>query len=316
MRPGGGPLRVGVIGLGDIAQKAYLPALAARADIKLSLMTRDPDRLARTARQYVTSRCVTGLDELLDGRLDVAFVHAATEAHLEVVTHLLSAGVHVLVDKPLAPSLDGARQLVELAERHERSLAVGFNRRFAPAYAPLTKLSRSVVLMQKHRVGPPDEPRRLVFDDFIHVIDTLRFLLPPGQEQVDIRCAVTDGLLRTVTIGLHAGDVTCLGVMHRASGSTEEILEVLGDGHKHRVLDLAEVWRYDADAPDGLRLVRRGDWTPVHTQRGFTAMCGTFLDAVRQGRVLSARDALRTHEVCEDVVLTAEALLRAAQQES
>ena len=107
-----------------------------------------------------------------------------------------------------------------------------------------------------------------------------------------------------------------MGVMHRASGSTEEILEVLGDGHKHRVLDLAEVWRYDADAPDGLRLVRRGDWTPVHTQRGFTAMCEAFLDAVRQGRVLSARDALRTHEVCEDVVLTAEALLRAAQQES
>jgi len=307
---------VGVIGLGDIAQKAYLPALAARADITMSLMTRDPDRLARTGRQYVTSRCVTSLDELLDGGLDVAFVHAATEAHLEVVGQLLPAGVHVLVDKPLTPTLGGARHLVELAERHERSLAVGFNRRFAPAYAPLTRLSRSVVLMQKHRVGLPDEPRRLVFDDFIHVIDTLRFLLPPGEERVDIRCSVADGLLRTVTIGLHTGDVTCLGVMHRVSGSTEEVLEVLGDGHKHRVLDLAEVWRYDADAPDGLRLVRRGDWTPVHTQRGFTAMCGAFLDAVREGRAVSARDALRTHEVCEDVVLAAEALLRAAQQKS
>src|SRR5450759_5904682 len=91
--------------------------------------------------------------------------------------------------------------------------------------------------MQKNRVGMPDEPRRLVFDDFIHVVDTLRFLMTPGEEQVDIRCSVADGLLRTVTLGLHVEDVTGLGVMHRVSGSNEEVLEVLGDGHKHRVLD-------------------------------------------------------------------------------
>ena len=102
--------------------------------------------------------------------------------------------VHVLVDKPLA---------------------VGFNRRFAPAYAPLALLDRSVVLMQKNRVGIPDEP--------------------------------------------------------------------------HRVVVLAEVWRHDAGEPEGVRLVRRGDWTPVSTQRGFTAMCAAFLEAVHAGRIVSVR---------------------------
>jgi virulence factor len=160
--------------------------------------------------------------------------------------------------------------------------------------------------MQKNRVGMPDVPRRLVFDDFIHVVDTLRFLMPPGVEQVDIHCSVADGLLRTVTLGLHVGDVTGLGVMHRVSGSNEEVLELLGEGHKHRVVDLAEVWRHDAGELEGVRLVRRGDWTPVPTQRGFTAMCADFLDAVHTGRIVSARDALRTHEICEDVVLAAE----------
>jgi len=309
LRPGE-PLRVGVVGLGDIAQKAYLPVLAARTDVTLALMSRDAEKLTRIGQQYGALRCVTSLDDLLDSGIDVAFVHASTEAHFGLVERLLTEGIHVLVDKPLAPSLTEARRLVDLADRHRRSLAVGFNRRFAPAYAQLAKLDRSVVLMQKNRVGRPDEPHRLVFDDFIHVIDTLRFLMPPGEEQVEIHCSVAGGLLRTVTLGLQVGDVTGLGVMHRVSGSNEEVLEVLGDGHKHRVVNLADVWRHQAGRQEGVRLLRRGDWTPVTSQRGFTAMCAAFLDAVRAGQVLSARDALRTHEVCEDVVLAAEAAQR------
>ena len=121
----GGPLRVGVIGLGDIAQKAYLPVLAARADVTLSLLGRDNDRLTRIGRQYGASRCVTRLDDLLDSGIDVAFVHTTTGAHFGLVEQLLSACIHVLVDKPLAPSFADARHLVDLAERQERSLAVG-----------------------------------------------------------------------------------------------------------------------------------------------------------------------------------------------
>src|SRR4051812_40158181 len=109
---------------------------------------------------------------------------------------------------------------------------------------------------------------------------------------------------RTVTLTLTTGDVTGIGVMNRVSGANEEVVEVLGDGQKHRVLDLATVERH---ADGGVQVVRRGDWTPVPEQRGFTGLCDWFLDAVRDGRVLSARDALRTHELCEDVVRAAEA---------
>ena len=47
---------------------------------------------------------------------------------------------------------------------------------------------------------------------------------------------------------------------------------------------------------------RRGDWVPVARQRGIEQAVLTFLDAVRAGTVLSARDALETHELCERVV--------------
>jgi virulence factor len=92
--------------------------------------------------------------------------------------------------------------------------------------------------------------------------------------------------------------------MHRNSGADEEVLEVLGEGHKHRVVNLADVERYQ---PSGALVTRRGDWTPVPSQRGFAAMCAAFLDAVARGRIVSARDALRTHEFCETVVQRAEA---------
>jgi virulence factor len=299
------PLRVGVVGLGDIAQKAYLPVLSARDDVELRLMTRDPGRLSEVARRYGVARRTTRVEDLLDSGLDAAFVHASTAAHAELVARLITAGVPVLVDKPLAPDLASSTRLVELAEEAGVSLAVGFNRRFCPAHVALTREPVSVVLVQKHRSGPPEEPRRFAFDDFIHVVDTVRFLMPAGEEEVSVWCSTQDGLLATVTLALRVGPSTGLGVMHRVGGAAEEVVEVLGPGYQHRVLDLAEQWR--ADGSGGLRLVRRDSWTDVPTVRGFTAMVGAFLTAVRAGEVLSARDALRTHEVCEQVVQAAEA---------
>jgi virulence factor len=310
------PLRVGVVGLGDIAQKAYLPVLTGRDDVELTLMTRDADRLRRVARRYGVPRGTTDLDELLDPAVDAAFVHASTSAHVELVERLLSAGVHVLVDKPLAPTFAGASHLVELAERQHVSLAVGFNRRFAPAYASLAGLDPAVVLMEKNRAGLPGEPRSLVFDDFIHVVDTVRFLMPPGDAHPTVWCSVADGLVTTVTIALRSGGATGLGVMHRVSGAEEETLEVLGPGYKHRVADLAEAWHADASDRAGVRRVGRDSWTPVPTVRGFSALCDAFLSAVRAGHVLSARDALRTHEMCEQAVVEAEAALVAAESEA
>lgn len=296
-------MRVGIIGLGSIAEKAYLPVLTAQPGLEPHLVTRDPAVLERLGEAY---RVPGGhrhgsVRGLLAARPDAAFVHAATGAHPELVSALLDAGVPTFVDKPLAYELADAERLVSLAEQRQVSLAVGFNRRFAPAYAQCAEQPRDLILLQKHRVGLPEDPRRMVYDDFIHVADTLRFLLPGTPDHIGVRVRVRDGLLHHVVLQLAGDGFTAVGVMNRLSGSAEEILEVSGQDAKREVRDLATV--IDHKGQPSVR--RRGDWVSVARQRGIEGAVLAFLDAVRAGVTLSAQDALRTHELCERIVTAA-----------
>ncbi|WP_326761446.1 Gfo/Idh/MocA family oxidoreductase [Streptomyces phaeochromogenes] len=293
-------MKVGCIGLGDIAQKAYLPVLTTRPGLELHVHTRTPATLTRVADSLhlPAGQRHTDLSELLAQDLDAAFVHAPTHAHPEIVTRLLEAGVATYVDKPIAYELADSERLVKLAEERNTSLAVGFNRRYAPGYAQCADHPRELILMQKNRVGLPEQPRTMILDDFIHVVDTLRFLAPGPVDDVTVRARVEDGLLHHVVLQLAGEGFTALGVMNRLSGSNEEILEVSGQDTKRQVVNLAEV--IDHKGQPTIR--RRGDWVPVARQRGIEQVVLAFLDAVRAGKVLSARDALATHELCERVV--------------
>jgi virulence factor len=296
-------VKVGCIGLGDIAQKAYLPVLTTRPEVELHLQTRTPATLERVGavHRIPAARLHTGLDSLLAEGLDAAFVHAPTAAHPGIVTRLLEAGVATYVDKPLAYDFDDSRRLVELAEERGVPLAVGFNRRHAPGYAQCADHPRELIVMQKNRVGLPEDPRTFVLDDFIHVVDTLRFLLPGDADRIDVRAVVREGLMHQVVLQMSGDGFTALGIMNRRSGSTEEILEVSGQDTKRQVVNLAEI----VDHRGQPTVRRRGDWVPVARQRGIEQAVDAFLEAVAAGRTLSARDALLTHELCERVVRSA-----------
>lgn len=172
-------LRIGVVGLGGIAQKAWLPVLAAASDWTLQGAW-SPTRAK--ALPICDSWRIPYADSLssLAASCDAVFVHSSTASHFDVVSTLLNAGVHVCVDKPLAENLRDAERLVELAARKKLTLMVGFNRRFAPLYGELkTQLATASSLrMDKHRsnsVGPHDLYFTLL-DDYLHVVDTALWL--------------------------------------------------------------------------------------------------------------------------------------------
>ncbi|MDX6255640.1 MAG: virulence factor [Frankiales bacterium] len=293
-------MRVAVIGLGDIARKAYLPVLATLPGVQLHLVTRNSGVLADLAGRYRPAAVSTTVEQAIDDGVDAAFVHAATVAHPAIVGALLDAGIPTFVDKPLTDSYPTSAALVGQAERSGVSLMVGFNRRYAPAHLVAHAMaSRDLVIYQKHRPRmAPELPRPMVFDDFIHVADTLRFFAPGPIKTESISSGGGDGALEWVSLLLAGEGFSCFGSMHRGSGAAEEALEVVGGGRKTKVIDLGDVVEFDGSE----RLRRRPGWAGAPETRGFTAMCARFLDAVREGEVLSAADALETHSLCERIV--------------
>ena len=146
-----------------------------------------------------------------------------------------------------------------------------------------------------------------MFDDFIHVVDTLRYLAPVPCKVAGIETTTRDGLLESILLILRGDGFRAIGSMHRDSGLDEETVEAIGGGRRVTVRDMADVIRADFIVGDGADCrTRRGDWTPVERQRGFAGLCDAFLDDVRAGRPVATDDMLETHRICEMIVAQAE----------
>lgn len=152
---------IGVVGLGNIAQKAYLPILTKEENWSLAgAYSRSKIKREAICSKY-RMNSFNSLSSLIS-TCDAVFVHSITESHYEVVNTLLSNGVDVYVDKPLASNLEDAEKLVECSEKKGRKLMVGFNRRFAPLYVRAKQMAKGTawINMEKHRadsVGPQTE---------------------------------------------------------------------------------------------------------------------------------------------------------------
>lgn len=296
-------LRVALVGIGDIAAKAYLPVLAAHPDVEPVLVTRDAATRERVQRAWRIPTAHASVAQALAAGpgLDAAFVHAATVAHPALAGGLLDAGVPTFVDKPLALTASACHDLAARARAAGVSLAVCFNRRHAPAYAEVSRWpGLDTVVLTKNRVALPDDARLVVFDDFVHVVDTLRFLVAPEPDDLQVVARPTaDGRLGRVAITLRQGRRLGVGIMDRDSGQTVEVLEAMAPGRARRVTDLVDV----VDRADGAAHIRQPDnWASVSVQRGFVAMVADLLASVRDGRVLDPADALATHDLCEVIL--------------
>lgn len=295
-------LKIGIIGLGDIATKAYLPVIG-RKKLDVHLFTRNEDALREFAVQYRFGNMHQSLDSLINAGISAAFVHTATAAHFPIVEQLLENGIHVYVDKPVTYDFTSTEKLVSLARQKRLILMAGFNRRFAPAYARLKQLKEvNMIVMQKNRRSLPGDIRRFIFDDFIHVIDTLLFLLPQEAVNMTVGGKVMTQHLHHVVVQRHFADgTTAIGIMNRDSGTVEESLEVFTPTEKWVVRDVADSTVYcDGHATRQ----KTGDWESTLSKRGFEQITDHFLNAV-SSRVSPAglyHDVLQTHKMCEYVV--------------
>lgn len=279
-------LRIGVVGLGGIAQKAWLPVLGAATDWTLvAAWSQTREKAQRVCDTWRIPYAGSLAD--LAAQCDAVFVHTSTVSHYAVVSELLNAGVHVCVDKPLAENLADAEKLIELAARKKLTLMVGFNRRFAPLYRQLKRhLPQAASLrMDKHRsnsVGPHDL-RFTLLDDYLHVVDTALWLAG-GSASLASGTLLTNDEGEMIYAEHHfaQGALHITTSMHRRAGSQREWVQAVTDGGLYDVTDMRE-WREEQG--QGIVTPAIPGWQSTLEQRGFAGCARHFIECVQNQTV-------------------------------
>lgn len=179
-------LKFGVIGAGKIGT-FHTRTLASMPGITLVGVS-DPDfmRAQKLAWQY-NATPYSKMEELV-GQVDAVIVAAPTPLHHKIGMYCLQHGVHTLVEKPIAVTLDEARDLINAAKLHERILQVGHVERFNPAVVEAVKYIENPKYITMNRLGPYDARMSnigVVLDLMIHDIDLLLTLVNSEVVSVD-----------------------------------------------------------------------------------------------------------------------------------
>ena len=302
--------RIGIVGLGGMAQRAYLPVLANLETVDLAvIMSRHADAVERLRARYHVPGGVTDMSDFLHQGLQAAVVLTPSPTHFEIVRTLLQAGVDVLVEKPATLSSRETALLGELADQGGRVLMVAFNRRFAPLYKQAKDIfaGRRVALCvaEKHREHVANSS---LFDHYseeaIHMIDLLRWYGGEARA-VSTRSLMRDGKLKDAA-SLVAFEGDGIGVL---------TVSLEGGGWLERVTLHGEGLSVQVDAFRELRVLRgkegqvsgremAADWLTSQHIRGFEQLIAHFVDCVQQRLTphTSALEAFHTQLLLEQMV--------------
>jgi len=152
----------------------------------VAVVDADPARAAAAAKEF---GCQGWTDlRRLAGEVEAASVAVPTVLHAEVGCALLEAGIDVLVEKPLAPDLASADQLIDAAARYGRILQAGHLERFNPIVEKACERARLPLFFEVHRLGS-FSPRSLdvdvVLDLMIHDLDILLSMVSSPLERME-----------------------------------------------------------------------------------------------------------------------------------
>lgn len=179
-------LRLAVIGVGSLGQHH---ARVCRELDSVDLIG-VADLSAKRARSVARRNDTKGTTDYreLTSQIDAAIVAAPTTAHFDIAAELIRAGKSVLVEKPMAPTSDQARQLVTLAQENGVALQVGHIERFNPAMRAIEEFRISPVFIECHRLSPfkfRSADIGVVMDLMIHDLDIVLHLANSPISSVD-----------------------------------------------------------------------------------------------------------------------------------
>jgi predicted dehydrogenase len=126
--------KIGIVGLGWIAQVFHLPILTKLPDVEIACVCdHDKTRARALAEKYGIKRYYTDYNEMLSKEeLDAVDICTSTDAHKEIAIACLDAKRDVFVEKPIARKLNEASAIADAVKKNKRKLMVGMNHRFRP----------------------------------------------------------------------------------------------------------------------------------------------------------------------------------------
>jgi predicted dehydrogenase len=139
------PIRVALIGTGNIALANHLPGIALCRDAAVTALC-DPNPSALSAASRASGIGATWSDPfalLRDAEIDAVIIATPNRFHRDLAVKAVERGLHVLCEKPLAMTVDEARQMLDAAERASVRHMTAFTYRFVPAMRYLRHLVTS-----------------------------------------------------------------------------------------------------------------------------------------------------------------------------
>jgi predicted dehydrogenase len=197
-------LRIGVVGVGVMGSN-HARVLAEMAGVELMGVV-DPDR---GQREFVsrTLGCPAFADikELFARGVDAVTIAAPTHLHHDLAIECIDRGIHLLVEKPIAPTAEEGRAIVAAARRSGVTLMVGHVERFNPAVESIKRAikNQDILSIAITRVGP-FPPRMsnvgVVIDLAVHDIDLIRWFT--DSEIVEIQPQMSSAVAEREDIAL------------------------------------------------------------------------------------------------------------------
>jgi predicted dehydrogenase len=290
--------RIAVIGAGSFGKNhARVVRESPRADLRF-MIDSDLDR----AREHAGDHAKAAADYRdIIGKVDAAIVAVPTECHAEIGCALLEAGIDVLVEKPIAPTLQQADCLVAAAERRGRILQVGHLERFNPAVMALERMATIPLFFEIHRMSVftlRSLDVDVVLDLMIHDLDIV-LALARGQLK-DIRAAGISVLSPKVDIAnvrLEFDD-GCIANLTASRVSTEKVRKLrLFQPRQYISVDYAKQAAavFTVGGPEGIDFVQM----EIEPAEPLKLQFEAFLDAVESRKTpkLSGTGARKTLEV-------------------
>jgi len=135
-------INVAIVGFGKGARIYNAPDISSVEGFEISkIMTTNNENIAAAKKDFPNAKVVAGFEEITeDPEIDLVVITTPNHLHKEIAEKALNAGKHVVVEKPITPTVAEADELIQLAEKNNRILSVHHNRRWDSDFLTIKKL--------------------------------------------------------------------------------------------------------------------------------------------------------------------------------